>query len=519
MKRILAFVLSLWIALGSSGATYFATQAGAGSRNGLNSANAWAISDVNTSSNWSSPSVVVGKISPGDTLKLQGNVTTRLDVQASGTAGNIITILFDAGAHMSNPYWDNSGAISGFQKDYITVDGGAAGIIGGYFGDPSKVNGYIECTANGTNLANQVNSAGVSTNGCQYFTVKNLAIINLYVRVAGPDNAAGAAAIRFNDGNGRGQTHLLATNCYIHDTSTGVDFDYGTGDTYEMSFTTVFNCNWGGRDGDRGAGATMHGLLVHDNYFHDFTTWDAATDIGLHHNGFYYWAESGGTAYEASFYNNVIGPGFTNQLGGYNACTSGIFFSGTMVGPILIYDQLFINTGTYGPSNGLITGGSSLTSTWRIYNNTDIGGNGTSLVLFGTSTNPNTVYFQNNLVTGADLVFTCLYNTQMFLTSNHNLGYSISSAPFKWASGGSGGGITLAAWQAATLQDMDFRTGNPVLGSSFRPGIASPAINVGIDASAYFTPGTGFSGLTIGALLPDSLAGRPGTAPLLLSVP
>ena len=100
------------------------------------------------------------------------------------------------------------------------------------------------------------------------------------------------------------------THCTFHDESEGFSIVYGTNWTnIEYSFCTAYNCNWGGHAGDSSSSASLSGLKVHDDNFHDFANWDDNSAANSHHhNGFYGWAVSGGTLRNVSYYNNLIGP-------------------------------------------------------------------------------------------------------------------------------------------------------------------------------------------------------------------
>src|SRR5678816_2550875 len=63
--------------------------------------------------------------------------------------------------------------ISANSSKWITIDGGT--------------NGLINCTDNGTSLANKVDVNGVSAQQVFHFTVQNLTITNMYRRNPGAD--------------------------------------------------------------------------------------------------------------------------------------------------------------------------------------------------------------------------------------------------------------------------------------------------------------------------------------------
>ena len=72
--------------------TYYVTQNGSGSQNGLNFSNAWSVNDFNSSGNWSTVNDS-GKISPGDTVFFSGTITSTVKPGGSGSAsGGFITL-------------------------------------------------------------------------------------------------------------------------------------------------------------------------------------------------------------------------------------------------------------------------------------------------------------------------------------------------------------------------------------------------------------------------------------------
>jgi hypothetical protein len=480
-------------------ATFYIAQTEQGNGDGASAANAKSVSWLNTSGNWANPKES-GKIGPGDTVILTGTISTNWEVRASGTSGSPITVLFGTGAKMSAAVFPATGAIRVVNKDYITIDGGATGIIGGPNEDPAGINGIIENTDNGTGLGNAANSTGVSVMQGRYVTVKNLCVQNIYVRVATGDDTAEqrnkfGAGVAFIQESSRSAYNVELDNCLITHCYIAVVSDFGNGaENYHFHHYTARNCNWGGDCADRNSTSVLNNLRVHDCYFHSWTNWDGPNNQHPHHNGFFTRANNFGVVNSAQYYNLKVGPGFTNRLNNFNASTSGIYFSGRLAGPVLIYNSVFINTGTHGPPNGLITIGvrNGVTSVFHIYNNTFIGGNGAVSVNFSNEdeTGENradlTINQKNNLIYGPDLAFASLYNG-LTLVSNHNLGNGLVSNPFKWSSGGSGGQISLASWQTATGQDGDFLTSDPLLTETYRLGAGSPAIGAGENLSAFFS--------------------------------
>jgi hypothetical protein len=164
------------VATKASAADFYIAQSQAGGNTGADCANAHAVSWFNTSGNWANPKQA-GKVGPGDTAHLCGTLTDTLTIQASGSAGSLITILFESGAKMSKPAWGTttSGAIYASGKNYIVVDGGT--------------NGIIENTDNGTGLGNQIDSYFIYVTGNpSQWEIKNLTLANMYLRTEGAED-------------------------------------------------------------------------------------------------------------------------------------------------------------------------------------------------------------------------------------------------------------------------------------------------------------------------------------------
>lgn len=94
MKRIfltlLFLVLSCGVVFGAA-QTYYVIESGAGAMSGKSLANAWRVSDFNSSSNWDT-SENVDKIDPGDTVFFSGTITSEIKIAGDGSASGTITL-------------------------------------------------------------------------------------------------------------------------------------------------------------------------------------------------------------------------------------------------------------------------------------------------------------------------------------------------------------------------------------------------------------------------------------------
>jgi hypothetical protein len=453
----------------SSAKDWYIAQSRLGSGSGIDAADAYALTFFNEREDWGSSD---SQIAPGDTVHLVGKVTTALKFQASGLPGKITTLLFEPGAIMTAPAWPPPGAIAVENVNYVQVDGGT--------------NGVIENTANGTNMANHSFTAGVYGQESSYLTVRNLTISNLYVRVAGDERKDLGEGIIDRYNGGSGFTHFVATHNTIHDAMIGVTIDYGPGcSSCEVSNNTIYNCNWGGNAGDHGASATLTGLVVRNNTFSQWRNWDDYAGNAFHHNGFYAWAESGGSLSDVRFYDNIVGPGYSSQSSG------GLFVSGN-VGGLMIYNNILYGA-TKGdcPSDGFIfvwiykgtqTGAG-------IYNNTIVGTaqSGVGINVYGCNVSGTTTYdIKNNIICGCATGIARFSRGRSTMTADYNLGYDLSSGEtYTDSSTSSAAFMSFGQWRSLGYDRHGIRA-NPKLSPSFMPAPDSPAKGSGTNLSDFF---------------------------------
>ena len=229
--------------------------------------------------------------------------------------------------------------------------------------------------------------------------MQNLTVANIYVQVANSSMANGyGSSISNTNSNSSGLTGFTVTNCIIHDAYIAIYCDYGSpvAANYTFSFNTIYNCNWGSYCGDRDAPRpTMTGLVIHDNHIYNFSNWDQPNDH-FHHNGFYAWAESGGTLDRSRFITTPSGP-----ISGPTPPPAFSPPAQTAVGPYLIYNNLFLENAGDTPDNGLITIGPGPGAVHRIYNNTFIGGGVGNAIQLGSDHGGTQTYdVRNNLDNG-----------------------------------------------------------------------------------------------------------------------
>lgn len=448
---------------------FYVSQGGSGSTNSV----AW----FNAAANWGSED---GKIGPGDTVWLFGTITTGLIVQGSGSSGNPITIKFAPSAKFSAESWTGK-AIDVSSRDWITINGGATGLIGSLAGNTNLVNGVIECTANGTELANKADAQGVAGADAHHITVTGLLIQNLYVRVSGAEQNGYGSGVYASAGVGTAPSDWTVTNCVLHDMAIGFSFNYGAGSSnVTFSHCTAYNVNWGANAGNSGATSTMTNLTVESCYFHDFANWDDTSEANSwHHNGFFGWAETGGTLSGVTLRGNMVEADFGSRA------TSGMYLSGSGVQGAQIYNNVFKSSGASGALY-LMTGDNC---TMRVMNNTFLGTAGNLINISGFAGSNQTFYVDNNLLTNG--VFFVAHNGSIALDSDYNIftGVELSSSPT-----GASATYTFEQWQAQGW-DAHSTTNAPTLDASYVPTAEDTvARDKGLDLSAYFT--TDYTGAT-----------------------
>lgn len=488
-RNLLVAVLLLLAPIFSARAEdIYVAQTAQGADTGADAADAHSVAWFNTSSNWNSPTKVSGEIGPGDTVHLCGTITSPLTIQASGTAGNVITIFFQSGAKMTAPYWTDS-AILSVAKDYITIDGGT--------------NGIIECTANGSTLANHQQTAGIHLEGGNHVTVQNLLIENMYDHTDYNDeiltSPAGAKGIWCDTYNGNHNfTYLTIQNCIIHDASAGISIGYhdaGTDFVY-ISGCDIYNCNFDIQGGENDNNAHGDHWFIHDNHLHDWANWDSVTNQ-YHHNGIYIWSVTPG-AYlsDIHIYNNTFGPGFTV----HNSCG---MFAGANYKSLYFYNNLLVlGANDSGPMDGMIGSGPysgcTLLCQYHIWNNTFVGNadNATAILCSGGgSCAVGSLYdIQNNLIYNLKYGIGCSYmSANMPIDSDHNLYYrnllggAQYAVQFSYSTNGTGHFYTWTAWQGLGYDAHSVYGLDPLLDSTYRPTTGSPAVGAGANLYGIIT--------------------------------
>ncbi len=204
MKRLilLSIVFVICFIITVAHADIYVSSSGAGSQDGTNCANARSAAWFNTAGNWGGGGT---DIDPGDTVRLCGTFvgaanSTILTVQASGTSGNVITILFEANAILQAPYFPYTGAINISNHDYIKIDGGTNGIIQAT--DNGSVASGKTYHENANDTGSTTGSQGIFVSGSDHIEICNLTIKDIFTNTGGDDPEA-------TDGTGKGTKNIF----------------------------------------------------------------------------------------------------------------------------------------------------------------------------------------------------------------------------------------------------------------------------------------------------------------------
>lgn len=461
---LVAMLVSLSVDTCSSlGSVYLAaTTTGTGSGNDCG--NAREVSFFNLARNWGPGA---GQIGPGTTVHLCGEFTvpageTFLTCQGSGSPGAPVTILWELGARVTSPAMAE-GLVCANQS-WIVVDGGT--------------NGTIRNTANGSSFPNHVDTTFLDIDGTEHVTIKNLNLVDVYVRTSLADLCQCGNAIQANSGKPLNDVKIL--NVKMTHSFHGILLNYqGASADVEiagLACSEMDNCIF---TGDRSAGSTFTGYTIHDSRFSGGANWDEPQTNKNHVEHIHLFGQNGGSVAGAEVYNNT----FDGDCGGH--CTAQLYVEGDVSG-IRVYNNIFSPTGRASTNASLTFKGAA--SSMAAYNNT-INCNGLAAargiqsegdvrtvtyknnVIVNcavayenaravTTVAGNNIYFNDACITTTDCSFKSWQATGHDRTSlNTNPGLDASSAPNPSGSAVVGAGENLSSLGIAAL-NLD-RAGNP----------------------------------------------------------
>lgn len=386
MRRLCLVPLFVLLASPVWAEDFYFTQAGAGTQSGDSCPNALPASFFNTAANWSLTVPDVGKINPGDTAHICGTWTgvandNFLRFQGSGTAGNVISLVFETGAILEAPYFafgsfgTNGGAIDLKAKSHILVDGGATcGVVSGVEVPIGSCNGIIRNTDNGTNLTykgtSDAGNVGKSQ-GIYNFSgtptdveIRNV-VMDLYRRVDPNSNDIDPVT--------PGIQFACGTNCFDGRFVYGIYFDRSAvsdilvhhnrvehamhtiqfnmegvnGDNVQIYNNYVSDQSWGITIGGYGDNTFTTNIQIHDNEVSDWHNWITHSNV-FHSNGIF------------MFHNCPMVVNNQERRCGIGDASSNIYNN-------YVHGTLYSPDGTLGSPSGLIQ--ASTNSLFNIFNN------------------------------------------------------------------------------------------------------------------------------------------------------
>ena len=483
----LLLLLLLMIASPLLAETLYVSQAGSGDGSGSSTGNRASAAWFNTAGSWGAGA---GKISAGDTVCLAGAITTPLAAQGSGSAGNVITILFETGAKLSLPYGDVYGNLTIQGLSYLVIDGGT--------------NGIVENTDNGTLLGHQTAANGILADGSHDIEVKNLTFQNLYVHTRDPATEPAADFM----GYGAYACTSCGVNQLIHDNIfkniyVGVRLQNATADgaqNWRVYNNTIESyCHGVNLGGGVDGAKTISGMSVYNNHFdgkddnwHTDVVGKPENDI-CHRDGVHFFAGVNDLASGLSFYNNLFDGDWGNQgtaylyLEGNQGSASS---SNWGIDDVTIYNNVFmIKTGNYIPNGAYYTKASNV----KLFNNTFIGGGSTVSGTLAYQMNATGFRNINNVFSSSKTFLYFPATTTADADFNYNLYADGGTLAFNW------GGTTIAFASFSTWQSDITADGNSTAVSS--SGLS--LLGVPLAGSAVIGAGANLTSLSITALNSD----------------
>ena len=468
-------------------------QADAGLADGTSCANQHSAAWFNTAANWGGGA---GEIDPGDTAHLCGTITSTLTVQASGTAGNAITILFETGAIIQQPACDaTNGCLKAEVKSYIIIDGGST--CGWVAGALVACNGTIQSTLNGTAGAaciggacsSQVSSRLLVVSACTRCEVRNLNLLGNYLHTTvGDVSLADVQATNAIYANNvvNPTVDLLIHHNIILDCGWCVRIDYGNDTGTLIHHNDLSRAAHGFVLAGSGT-VNATGSKIYNNNLHDYDNWDTGVTDAYHLAGIHAYGTATATTTGTQVYNNKFSGNVTT-----NDLTAHIYMEDHQFSS-LVFNNLILAPTTGTASFGFIALGGGTGGTGpSAYNNTILDNGNGICILVSNAAGAATITLKNNICVGAK-TGVYFYSTGTYVM-NYNLYTAMVGSNLFWD--GSGYSSTIAAWRTATSQEANSQlvgTGN--VNSDGTLTANSLAIDTGVD----------LSGLSITALNSDYL--------------
>jgi hypothetical protein len=463
MKTLLLLAGLLLLAVPSSASTVYFAQSSAGGNTGADCADAIALSAVT----WTA----------GNTYHACNTITSTVTINASGSSGSLITLIFETGAAVQQPACPGNGCLDMSSQSWILIDGSPTSTPCGYVAQQDvSCNGLVQATVSGTGSG----SGGpcIRARATSNIEIRNLAVANCYVHTgSGNDTNNGGPAYGVQvDGS-----NIHVHNIIVHDAYDGV----GGGATWtasEIDHSQFYNINWGVNAFGSSVGCGVNNIKIHDNDIHDFASWDTSSDT-FHHDG-------------------IIVAGNDNLADGVcNVAAYGNYLHGS-VGSCCTTAYIYFNDENHGSvfNNTVVANSGEFTGVGWIYfltfgtldandliaNNTVIGGhqganNGPCIDVSGDAS----MTMQNNVMSACDAgIWVGTTHATTFTALTNNI-YQASSLTNYWHNGATDYS-TLANWQAGISGDTSAQatTGGLNLAVNFAPNASSILIGAGANLTS-----------------------------------
>lgn len=476
LAAVAGFGTLLLSLFGATNAVYI-SQAGGGA--GTSCGSPKDPSYFNSSGNWSgSPTGI--QIGPDTTVHICGTITTILTFQGSGTSGHVVTLLAESGAILTQP----AGTLINLNGQHdIQLNGGT--------------NGIIQNTANGVNLANQVNVQAVQASGASNIEMENWTCSNIYV--AAPPNAAPGIDDTLNNciySNGVGGSISIHNNT-MHDAGWLINLGGLANGSVVQIYSNIFN------NMDHaivaGDGSNSYQVTIHDNQFQNYNNWDTMFDT-YHHDGIHIYNGSGGPGNWGNdlytIYNNLFsgnrGVNFTADIFTENS-------NNTQGQPQIIYygnvhiqfPGQWISNGFFQSTNGTLLGSLQMYDNVYVADPTVVSPGDQSCVRTGAVS----IAIKNNVFSGC----TNFLSIESGSAASSGIDYNVyaqqgNGGDFRWNWEAIGGTNSIATWRGQCGCDTHstYVTSAQITGNG-QPQPGSPLLLFGVNLTSL-----GFTALNAG---------------------
>lgn len=479
MRRLLA-ILILLCAWSANAAIWYVSQSGNGAQSGADTNNCWSLSNFNDSAFSHGAHGIV--VSAGDTVLFSGDLNPAVAISWSQVtygftnSGRIISAAGSGSATTGNGLANECIYAANFSGLHdVTIDG--AGAMPG---------SGLQCTNNGSGLANQVAVKMLYCDGISNLVVKNLVFRDGYIHTNQLDTL-------IDEGIEGGVVSAqmfgtwTITNCLFTNVCWAIHVSQGGGSTNVLN---VWSNTLTHYDHGVAIAFTAGQPLVCDVARNDFgltANWDSGYGPGdtitnrYHHDGIHYFGDQGNTVY---FH---IGQNVFHQDWGFRN-TGYIFIegiSGSGAPNFIIENNAFIQFHNgYAMNNGCIN---FVQNNWKVFNNTFIEDD-TVLNPYGVSISGTNNLFVNNIVSGCATFLEVNNPSQFSAISNNVYADFVASGNYPWYYNGSHYGppptTGYPLWASAAGELNGFYTNSALLNSDGSLQTNSPALAVGANLTA-----------------------------------